>query len=144
MGIYLSVLTDSPVDMKDVVIVGSGPAGLFAAHELADGKDVLVLDMGKDVSDRECPLEHDWGCEKCEPCDIMCGLGGAGTFSGGRLNLRPDIGGDLADFVDTAEDAWKLVEQVDGVFLEHGAPDELTRPKRQTSTSSATRQPRPE
>jgi uncharacterized FAD-dependent dehydrogenase len=114
--------------MKDVVIVGSGPAGLFATHELADGKEVLVVDMGKDVKDRECPLEHDWGCEKCEPCDIMCGLGGAGTFSGGRLNLRPDIGGNLMDFVETMEDSWKLVEQVDAVFLDHGAPDELHTP----------------
>ena len=114
--------------MWDVAIIGSGPAGLFAANELAGGKRILVIDMGKGVKERECPLMYDWGCEKCKPCDIMCGLGGAGTFSGGRLNLRPDIGGDLTEFVETAEQAWQLVEDVDRVFLKHGAPKELHTP----------------
>ncbi|MEE9506395.1 MAG: FAD-binding protein, partial [Thermoplasmata archaeon] len=114
--------------MWDVVIIGSGPAGLFAANELAGGKRILVIDMGKGVRERECPLMYDWGCEKCKPCDIMCGLGGAGTFSGGRLNLRPDIGGDLTEFVETAEQAWQLVADVDRVFLKHGAPQELHTP----------------
>ncbi|MCK4366742.1 MAG: NAD(P)/FAD-dependent oxidoreductase [Thermoplasmata archaeon] len=114
--------------MWDVIIVGSGPAGLFAANELADGKRILVIEMGKDVKERECPLKYHWRCEKCKPCDIMCGLGGAGTFSGGRLNLRPDIGGDLTEFVETPEQAWQLVDDVDRVFLKHGAPQKLHTP----------------
>lgn len=58
----------------------------------------------------------------------MCGLGGAGGLSDGKLNLRPDIGGNLEEFVDT-EKAWELVEEVDSFFLRHGAPEELYSPE---------------
>ncbi|MFQ6128500.1 MAG: NAD(P)/FAD-dependent oxidoreductase [Thermoplasmata archaeon] len=117
--------------MWDVIIVGSGPAGMFTADVLADGKrSILIIDMGKDVKKRRCPLEYDWGCEKCKPCDIMCGVGGAGTFSGGRLNLRPDIGGDLTKYVGSEEEAWNLVDHVDKVFLKYGGPKKLYKPKR--------------
>ncbi|MFQ5910793.1 MAG: NAD(P)/FAD-dependent oxidoreductase, partial [Thermoplasmata archaeon] len=91
-------------------------------------RSILIVDMGKDVKDRECQLKYDWGCEKCKPCDIMCGLGGAGAFSGGRLNLRPDIGGDLRELVESDQEAWHLVDQVDRVFLKHGGPEKLHRP----------------
>lgn len=68
----------------------------------------------------------------------MSGFGGAGGMSSGILNLRPDIGGDLSKLVENPADAPKLVEEVDKIFLEHGAPkkvygrdskkiDELTR-----------------
>ncbi|MFQ6106185.1 MAG: NAD(P)/FAD-dependent oxidoreductase [Thermoplasmata archaeon] len=115
--------------VQDVIIVGAGPAGLFAADVLADGiRSILIIDMGKDVKERECPLKDDWACEKCKPCDIMCGLGGAGTFSGGRLNLRPDIGGDLMEFVESPDQAWELVDHVDRVFQKHGAPEALHTP----------------
>ncbi len=38
-------------------------------------------------------------CLKCKPCNILCGLGGAGGLSDGKLNLKSDIGGNLEEFV---------------------------------------------
>jgi hypothetical protein len=112
--------------MKDVVIVGAGPGGMFAANELTDaGKSVLIIDEGKSIKNRRCPLIETGDCTPCSICDIMCGVGGAGTFSDGTLNLRPDIGGDLSNFTKNGEEAWKLVDYVDKIFLRYGAPEQL-------------------
>ncbi|HMB46327.1 MAG TPA: NAD(P)/FAD-dependent oxidoreductase [Candidatus Methanoperedens sp.] len=113
----------------DVIIVGAGPAGMFAAYELAGKMTVLVIDMGRDINERECKMKRRGICTHCDPCDIMCGVGGAGTYSDGTLNLRPDIGGDLAEQTHDPEYAWQLVDYVDKVFLKYGAPDHLFIPK---------------
>ena len=116
----------------DIIIVGAGPAGLFAANELKEKwierevqkKRVLIIDKGKDVDERRCFVEEVGYCQHCKECNIMCGVGGSGTFSDGTLNLRPDVGGDLSEFCDN-ETAWQLVKDVDAVFLKYGMPDEL-------------------
>ena len=110
----------------DVIIIGAGPAGMCAANELADrGIGVLVIDRGRDIKERHCPMEEAGKCAQCKQCDIMCGVGGAGTFSDGTLNLRPDIGGDLAAITGDNPAAWALVDYVDGLFLKYGAPERL-------------------
>jgi hypothetical protein len=110
----------------DVIIIGAGPAGMCAANELADrGIGVLVIDRGRDIKERHCPMEEAGKCAQCKQCDIMCGVGGAGTFSDGTLNLRPDIGGDLAAITGDNPAAWALVDYVDGLFLKYGAPEQL-------------------
>ncbi|HDM36547.1 MAG TPA: NAD(P)/FAD-dependent oxidoreductase [Candidatus Syntrophoarchaeum butanivorans] len=117
-------------DVKDVdvLIIGAGPAGLFAAHELmGHGLQIVIVDMGKDITKRKCPMNTKGFCLRCEHCDIMCGVGGSGTFSDGTLNLRPDIGGDLAQLTGSEELAWELVEYVDRVFLKFGAPAGLSK-----------------
>ena len=107
--------------MADVIIVGAGPAGMFAALELSRSKaDILVIDQGKDVSDRVCPMKKKDHCLHCDPCSIMCGVGGAGTYSDGLLNLHPAIGGDLERLA--GDEAWNLVDEVDSAFLRYGAP----------------------
>jgi uncharacterized protein len=110
----------------DVIIIGAGPAGMCAANELAD-RDirVLVIDRGRDIKERRCPMEDTGKCAECKECDIMCGVGGAGTFSDGTLNLRPDIGGDLAAIIGDDKSAWELVDYVDNLFLKYGAPEKL-------------------
>ena len=112
------------------MIVGAGPAGLFAARELAlkSKMTIAVVEMGRDVKHRICMTTNYKSCTRCSPCSIMCGVGGAGTLSSGLLNLRPDIGGNLFKLVDDAKAAWDLVKYVDDVFLEAGAPTKSYNP----------------
>jgi len=117
-----------PENKWDVVIIGAGPAGMFAAYTLINEKPdlkILLIDEGFDIDERVCPMMKTLKCAECEICSIMCGVGGAGTYSDGTLNLRPDIGGDLAELTKSESEAWKLVDEVDGVFLKFGAPDEV-------------------
>jgi len=105
--------------------VRGGAAGIVAGDGDEDkGKRVLIIERGKDVEERSCPVEEFGSCINCAQCNVMCGVGGAGTFSDGTLNIRPDIGGDLTEFCDY-KTAWQLVDEVDRVFLKHGMPDKL-------------------
>ncbi|NPA84923.1 MAG: NAD(P)/FAD-dependent oxidoreductase [Crenarchaeota archaeon] len=112
----------------DVLIVGAGPAGMFAAHELAvlgEGKlKVGIIEKGYYARQRKCPLQEPkvGKCTYCEPCHILYGVGGAGTLSSGLINLRPDVGGELHELVGSWEKAWELIEYVDQIFLKFGAP----------------------
>ncbi len=111
----------------DVVIIGAGPAGLLAANKLADKLKVMVIDKGKGIEGRNCISLEKGSCMRCSPCNITGGLGGAGGLSDGKLNLRPDIGGNLEEFV-SFEEAWNIIQEIDDFFLKHGAPDELYAP----------------
>jgi len=110
----------------DVVIIGAGPAGLFAAYELAENSNlkILIIEMGKAVDKRKCPMWITGECAKCEPCHILSGIGGSGGLSDGTLNIRPDIGGNLYEFLNE-EEAWELVKYVDRIYVKHGAPEKL-------------------
>ncbi len=111
----------------DVVIIGAGPTGLFAAMEikrLAPESSVLVVELGKDLEGRKCPLKSVGKCLACPVCDIVSGFGGAGTFSDGKLNLTKDIGGDLASIIGEKA-VWELIDYVDKVFLDLGAPKKV-------------------
>ncbi|MEE9475020.1 MAG: NAD(P)/FAD-dependent oxidoreductase [Candidatus Hydrothermarchaeaceae archaeon] len=110
----------------DVIIVGAGPAGLFAGHEISKNSKlkVLIIDMGRDTKKRKCPMTKTDICTKCDPCHVMSGVGGAGGLSDGTLNIRPDIGGNLFEFMKEKE-AWALVRYIDKIWVEHGTPDKL-------------------
>ena len=86
----------------DVIIVGAGPAGIFTALELSSQAklDILMLEKGPDIEKRHCPTrELGQGCAHCNPCRLLCGWGGAGAFSDGKLTLSPAVGGHLADLL---------------------------------------------
>lgn len=86
---------------------------------------VLVVEMGRDIEKRACPAVETGKCIRCDPCHIMSGVGGAGGMSSGTLNLRYDVGGDLSKLTKGVANAQRLVEEVDEIFLEHGASKEV-------------------
>jgi len=92
----------------DVAIVGAGSAGLFAALCLSEADlRVLVVDRGLAPQERE---------------SITYGVGGAGTFSDGKLNLTTKIGGDPTAIGCSESELLQLIEQVDETFTRCGAP----------------------
>ncbi|MHC1578472.1 MAG: FAD-binding protein, partial [Dehalococcoidia bacterium] len=107
----------------DVVIVGAGPAGIFASLELCDaGLDVLLLDKGREIDARVCPVQHGAeSCVLCSPCHLVSGFGGAGAFSDGKLTLSSRVGGRLKELVGS-EQARTLIDYVDSIYLKFGAP----------------------
>ncbi|MGD9115611.1 MAG: NAD(P)/FAD-dependent oxidoreductase [Dehalococcoidia bacterium] len=110
----------------DVIIVGGGPAGIFAALELVpDNLSVLLIEEGRDIEKRQCPA-RDTGqpCSTCSPCNLVCGLGGAGAFSDGKLTLTPAVGGRLPGYL--GEDQTEsLIRYADELYLRFGAPKKL-------------------
>ena len=106
--------------MYDVIIVGAGPAGLFAAYELITKNKklkVLLLDQGKFAVNRVCPMnKFGTKCKNCNPCGILSGFGGAGTFSDGKLNYVAKLGkSDLYKYMNS-DDAEKLLLDTENIF----------------------------
>jgi len=98
----------------DVIIIGAGPAGIFAALEFLTAKKklkILILEKGEDLPDRKSN-------------DIFQGWGGAGTFSDGKLNLSTGVGGFLSEYIGEGE-LESLIDYADKIFLKYGAPAEL-------------------
>ena len=91
-------------DEKRPVVVGFGPAGMFAALILAmAGQKPLVLERGEDARTRHEKVEKFWQTGELDPrSNVQFGEGGAGTFSDGKLNTgvnNPRIGWVLEQFV---------------------------------------------
>ncbi|MCP8318959.1 MAG: NAD(P)/FAD-dependent oxidoreductase [Candidatus Methylarchaceae archaeon HK01B] len=91
----------------DVIIVGAGPAGIFAALELCEKSDlrILILEKGKDISKRVRSKGS-----------ILCGWGGAGAFSDGKLTFSTETGGWLKDYVGEKR-LTRLIKEVDETYL---------------------------
>lgn len=74
----------------NIVIVGMGPAGLFAAIRLADyGLTATLIERGRPVEERARDVRTFWERGKLDPeSNVQFGEGGAGTFSDGKLTTR--------------------------------------------------------
>jgi uncharacterized protein len=109
----------------DVIIIGSGPAGIFAAIELlrqsGDAK-ILIIEKGKDLQHRICPMKmKNISCMTCAECALLSGWGGAGAFSDGKLTLSAEIGGFLNRYIDV-DTLQSLITYVDDIYISFGAP----------------------
>lgn len=106
----------------DVIVVGAGPAGLFASWYLGSqsGLKVLLLDKGRQPLNRKCPAKTAGECVHCRPCNILTGVGGAGLFSDGKLNFIHKLGKtDLTQFMDTPS-AEALIRETEDIFNRFG------------------------
>ena len=108
----------------DIIIVGAGPGGIFAAYELTKSNtdlSVAVLEAGTELHKRKCPIDgvKVKTCIHCNTCSIMSGFGGAGAFSDGKYNITNDFGGTLYEYIGK-EEAIELMKYVDGINMSHG------------------------
>ncbi|MBQ4565074.1 MAG: helix-turn-helix domain-containing protein, partial [Oscillospiraceae bacterium] len=114
-----------PIAMKfDVIIVGAGPGGIFAAYELLQRKPeikVAIFEAGHTLDKRRCPIDGDKvkSCIGCKSCSIMSGFGGAGAFSDGKYNITNDFGGTLYEYIGKKQ-ALDLLHYVDEINLRFG------------------------
>ena len=115
---YIEYLQEEPLKKGDIklknrpVIVGFGPAGIFAALELAqNGYKPVVYERGRDVDQRALDVEKFWETGELNPeSNVQFGEGGAGTFSDGKLTTR------IKD-----PRARSILEHL----VKHGAPEEI-------------------
>ena len=94
----------------DVIIVGAGPAGLFAAYELVKQKPALkicLIDKGNSIKQRK-------------RTEVMCGVGGAGTFSDGKLHYTPVLSHEKILHLYSTEEIQNYLNYVDKIFTDFG------------------------
>ena len=108
----------------DVIIIGAGPGGIFAAYELIKERPsckVAVFEAGHALDKRKCPIDgvHVKSCVNCSRCSIMCGFGGAGAFSDGKYNITNDFGGTLYEHIGKKQ-ALDLMKYVDSINMAYG------------------------
>jgi hypothetical protein len=104
-------MTESKTDL-DVAIIGSGPAGMFAALELIKLKPnlrVAIFEKG--------PLREFGDRNK------TCGWGGSGAFSDGKLDLTGEVGGDLLNYVGQ-QDFNELMRHIEGIYVGYCGAEE--------------------
>ncbi len=108
----------------DVIIIGAGPGGIYAAYELSIRRpdlQVAVFEAGHTLEKRKCPIDGEKikTCINCPVCSTMSGFGGAGAFSDGKYNVTNDFGGTLHEHIGR-EKALELMYYVDDINMKYG------------------------
>lgn len=94
----------------DAIIVGAGPAGMFASLELVKKNPTLkiaLFDMGSRIENRN---EN----------EIMSGFGGAGTYSDGKLHFTPKLSHERTFHIIKPEDYQQILNEIDETFMSFG------------------------
>ena len=122
----LSIFRNRNHTMKkyDVIIIGSGPGGIFSAYELSlkkPGLKIAVFEKGRPLHQRKCPIDgvKITKCIDCPTCAIMNGFGGAGAFSDGKYNITNEFGGTLHEYIGRSR-ALELMHYVDDINTANG------------------------
>lgn len=104
-------LGSKPLD-SDIVIIGFGPAGIFAAHTLSKfGYNPVVFERGSEIDKRVDSINNFWNNHILDENDnVQFGEGGAGAFSDGKLTTR------ISD---------SRCEYILQQFIENGAPNDI-------------------
>ncbi|MDX5866254.1 NAD(P)-binding protein [Bacillus cereus group sp. BfR-BA-01119] len=104
--------------MYDVTIIGAGVSSIFLAYSLVkSNKKVLILDKGKALGARHCPLDEGKACN-CTTCDKYFGFAGLGK-SEGKFNYTNGFGGELEQKVGK-EGFIQLMAEVDEILCQFG------------------------
>lgn len=126
----------------DLIVVGAGPAGIFACYEMtiqSPQSKVLLIDKGHHILHRKCPILEE-KIKLCPPpagrkeyagclpaCSITNGFGGAGAYSDGKFNITTEFGGWMTDYLPPSR-VMELIQYVDRINLKHGAAETLSDP----------------
>lgn len=118
----------------DLIVVGAGPSGIFLCYELKklnEKAKILLIDQGKAVEKRSCPVATGGKCVKCKPfCHIVNGFSGAGAFSDGKLSLFNEddqdiyVGGSIQKYLGVPKSK-ELIRYADGIYLDFGADEKV-------------------
>ncbi|WEK56021.1 MAG: NAD(P)-binding domain-containing protein [Candidatus Cohnella colombiensis] len=104
--------------MYDVTIIGSGVSSVFLAYTLSQSNQkILILEKGKSLEDRNCPLDRGEICN-CNVCEKYFGFAGLGK-SEGKFNYTSDFGGELEQKVGR-ENLIQLMDEVDDILCHFG------------------------
>ena len=111
----------------DVIIIGSGPGGIFTAYELINKNPHLklgIFELGNPLEKRKCPIDGEKikSCINCPSCAIMNGFGGAGAFSDGKYNITNQFGGTLHEYIGKKK-SLELMHYVDEINVANGGGD---------------------
>lgn len=127
----------------DTIIIGMGPSSVFCAYELLKlktNRKILLIEKGRRIENRICPISKTGKCKKCKPiCNIIGGFSGAGAFSDGKLlsyhlssynNDTEDIyiGGKDDTYIKqiySKKEIMDFLKYTDKVYLKFGASKDL-------------------
>jgi uncharacterized FAD-dependent dehydrogenase len=114
----------------DCIIVGAGPAGIYASYELikkTKGLKILLVEKGADIYERGIAKNSTKLSKTFPDASITTGFGGSGAFSDGKFNITSEFGGWLSELLPD-DVVSELINYCDNINITLGAPLDITDP----------------